>query len=291
MKTILVTGSNGFTGKFIKDIFQDKGYRVVGLSLHSSRQGEYSCDLTDKSSIRPIIREIKPSGVIHLAALSFVAHKKPDEFYTVNVLGTQNLLEVLDEENITPDKILIASSANVYGNPESENVTEEAEPNPVNQYAQSKLDMEKMVKKWFGRYKIIITRPFNYTGPGQDKKFLVSKIVDHYRRNEPVIELGNIDIHRNFSDVRDIARAYLILFESSVKSEIINLSSGEVFSIKDIINMMDKIAGYKIKVKINQNFVRKNDIRILNGSNTKLKTLTGFTPEYTLETTLRDMYA
>ena len=291
MKTILLTGSNGFTGKYIKDIFQKNGYRVAGLSLSSSSDDEYSCDLTDKSSIRSVVQKTSPDGIIHLAALSFVAHDRPLDFYNINVLGTMNLLDALEEEGITADKILIASSANIYGNPETENVTEETPPSPVNHYATSKLAMEHMVKTKFDRQNIIITRPFNYTGPGQDVKFLVAKIVDHYRRNERIIELGNTDIYRNFSDVRDIARAYLALFESDIKSEIINLSSGEVFSINDIINLMNEIAGYKIEIKVNQAFVRDNDIRILNGSNNKLKQVTGFVAEYSLETTLQDMYS
>lgn len=290
MKTILVTGSNGFTGNYIREVFQKAGYKVVGLALHSSGPDELRCDLTDSDAIRSIIRDVQPDGIIHLAALSFVGHDDPVDFYNINVVGTTNLLDALDQEQITADKIIIASSANVYGNPPTEDVTEETPASPVNHYATSKLAMEYMVRNWFDRQNIILTRPFNYTGPGQDTKFLVSKIVDHYRRKEAVIELGNTDVYRNFSDVRDIARAYLMLFESDARNEIVNLSSGEAYSIQDIIDLMSKIAGYTIEIRINQDFVRKNDIRILNGRNVKLKALTGFTPKFSLETTLRDMY-
>jgi GDP-6-deoxy-D-talose 4-dehydrogenase len=136
---------------------------------------------------------------------------------------------------------------------------------------------------------IILTRPFNYTGPGQADHFLVPKIVNHYQKSEKVIELGNLDVWRDFSDVRDVAEAYRRLFDSDTSSETVNLSSGNVYSIKNIISIMNRIAGYEIQVKVNPEFVRSNEIRVLKGDNSKLRKITQFAPEIDFKKTLSDM--
>lgn len=290
MKTVLITGCDGFTGHFTREEFLRCGYRVIGMVYENAGENEVACDLTDKDSVRRVIQEYMPDGLVHLAAPSFVVNDNPLDFYLVNVFGTLNLLEAMDAEGINPDKVVLASSANIYGAPLVDEITEDTPPEPVNHYATSKLAMEYMVRTWFERFPIIITRPFNYTGPGQNKQFLVPKIVDHYRTGKQEVELGNLDVARDFSDVRDIAKAYLLLYESAVSSEIVNLSSGQVYELKEIITLMDKIAGYSIKVTVNPDFVRSNEIKVLCGSNKKLKSLTGFVPGIPFEKTLNDMF-
>jgi GDP-6-deoxy-D-talose 4-dehydrogenase len=286
---VLITGHEGFTGKYVSQAFKKCGYDVVGLTLLKAGPGEVSCDLTNKAETRRVIDDVRPDGVIHLAAISFVGEKDPTAFYNVNVIGTLNLIEAIDSRGIQPQKIVIASSANIYGNPAVELVTEDTPPAPVNHYANSKLAMEFMVRNWFDRLPILLTRPFNYTGPGQADHFLVPKIVKHYRKAAKEIELGNLEVWRDFSDVRDVAEAYLRLFESEARSEAVNLSSGQVYSIKDIIAMMNHLAGYEIMVNVNPEFVRSNEIRVLKGDNSKLKKLTGYAPAIQFEKTLRDM--
>ena len=122
-----------------------------------------------------------------------------------------------------------------------------------------------MAKLWFAKLPIIITRPFNYTGIGQAGNFLIPKIVNHFRENKKQIELGNINVSRDFSDVRDIAKSYVDLLESDVCSEVFNLCSGNVHSLSSIITKMEKIAGYSIDVQVNPDFVRENEIKILGG--------------------------
>lgn len=279
-KTILLTGGSGFTGQYIKAVFEENNYKIV----------ELTCDLTDKPALNKCILETQPTGVIHLAALSFVAHPDPLAFYEVNVIGTLNLLDALKATNCVPEKIIIASSANVYGTPAIEKITEETNPAPMNHYAMSKLAMEHMVKLWFDQFNIIITRPFNYTGIGQDPKFLVPKIVSHFKEKRPQIELGNIDVYRDFSDVRDVAASYLALYESPIHSEVINICSGQLHALKDIISMMETIAGYKITVNINPDFVRAHEIQKLGGDYQKFRSLTHYIPQYTLTDTLNAMY-
>ncbi|USH03270.1 GDP-mannose 4,6-dehydratase [Grimontia kaedaensis] len=287
---VLLTGVDGFTGKYVKKALLEKGYEVIGLVHNNPSIDEVRCDITDKEALQRCLKQVKPSAIIHLAALSFVGHSDEKAFYDVNVFGATNILEAVHSLELDLNKIIVASSANIYGNPENvTRIDERVQPSPVNHYAMSKLAMEFMVKNWFEKLPIIITRPFNYTGSGQDNKFLIPKIVSHFKENKKTIELGNIDVSRDFSDVRDIANAYVALLESDANSEIVNLCSGSVYSLKEMISNIGKLAGYEIKIKVNPAFVRNNEIKVLGGDNTKLTKLTGFRPSYSIEQTLKDM--
>ncbi|HIH0800584.1 TPA: GDP-mannose 4,6-dehydratase [Vibrio cholerae] len=291
MKKVLLTGVDGFTGKYVAKELTEKGYQVIGLVYKHAGEGQVACDLTDKQAVKNCLVEVKPDYVIHLAALSFVGYADQRAFYDVNVFGALNILEMAKEIGISFKKVIFASSANIYGNPIAiEKIDESVAPAPVNHYAMSKLAMEHMAKLWFDDFPLLITRPFNYTGPGQAEQFLIPKIVSHFKKKAAEIELGNIDVYRDFSDVRDIAKAYVRLLESSARSEIVNLCSGNVSSLSSIISKMEDIAGYKITVKVNPAFVRDNEIKVLGGDNSKLVFLTGFKPTITIDQTLLDMY-
>ncbi|MEZ8028402.1 epimerase [Enterovibrio norvegicus] len=283
MKTVLVTGLSGFTGKHVETELKDSGYNVVGLSSE--------CDITDKQSVKLEIERLSPEYVIHLAALSFVQHSDQKALYDVNVFGTLNILEAINELVIPIKKLVIASSANIYGNPENAiNIGEQQSPSPVNHYAMSKLAMEYMVRTWFDRLPIVITRPFNYTGIGQAEHFIVPKIVKHFRDGKKIIQLGNTDVSRDFSDVTDVAKVYVKLMESGAVSETVNICSGSLYSLESIIKAMEDIAGYSISVEVNPEFVRTNEIKALNGDNTKLQSLIGFTPSKPLKETLKEIF-
>lgn len=291
MKKVLLTGMNGFTGKYVHNRLLETGYTVIGLVESDPKENEYKCNITDKGSVLSCLDSIRPNYIIHLAALSFVGHSDQKAFYDVNVFGTTNILESVYELNLNVSNIILASSANIYGNPINvTRINESVLPEPVNNYAMSKLAMEYMAKTWFDKLPIIITRPFNYTGVGQDLNFLIPKIVSHFKRNSEIIELGNLDVSRDFSDVRDIADAYVSLLGSDVHSQIVNLCSGSVCSLEEIIKIIEKIAGYKICVKVNPNFVRNNEIKILGGDNEKLQKMTGFKSKYSIEDTIKDMF-
>lgn len=290
MDKILITGSNGFTGKYVCDTFVARGYDVVGLVHSGPGSHERICDLTDARAVAQLIAEIEPDGVVHLAAQSFVGHSDERSFYDINLFGTLNLLDALEQLDKPLRKVVVASSANVYGQVAEAHITETTVPNPINHYAVSKLAMECMVKARWDRLPVIMTRPFNYTGPGQQDRFLVPKIISHFRRRSASIELGNLDVARDFADVRDIAAAYLSLYEVAAASEIVNLCSGRVYGLGDIIAMMNRIAGYEIEVRVNPDFVRANEIKVLGGDNSKFATLTGTAPQYPLLETLQSMY-
>lgn len=288
-KTALVTGADGFTGRYMTDLLAQRGYHVVGMG-HTGGNNTIICDLRDSKGILDVVRKTQPDVVVHLAALSFVGENNVEGFYQVNLFGTIHLLEALDVLETPPKKILIASSANVYGTSLAEVIDETVCPAPVNHYANSKLAMEHMVRTWFDRLNIIITRPFNYTGPNQGERFLIPKIIGHFRRREREIKLGNLEVSRDFSDVRDVVRSYVALLESESRSVTVNICSGIATSLMDVINMLNDYSGYQIKVSVDPVLVRSNEVSRLQGNNDFLKKLIDFTPEIPFDRTLWDMF-
>lgn len=291
MPTALITGASGFTGRYLTDSLLQRGFQVFGLDKSVVPGIELvSCDLTDPVETAAAISQIKPEWVIHLAALSFVGHDDQQAFYDVNVFGTLNLLQALANQSSPPQRVLIASSANVYGLPSIEMIDETVCPKPVNHYACSKLVMEHMVANWFERLPIILTRPFNYTGVGQDNRFLIPKIVEHYANNKKVIELGNIDISRDFTDVRDLVNAYMALLESEQISSVYNICSGKATSLRSVLDTMSRLAGYEMEVQVNPEFVRANEIPRLCGDNSRICAATSWQPSIPFESTLQAMF-
>lgn len=288
MPTVLLTGAAGFTGRYLRNALEGRGYNVVPLQF----EGPNPCDLTDRAATESAVRDARPDAVVHLAAVSFVGHDNPEEFYRVNVFGTLNLLQALTGLDRPPRRVLIASSGNVYGTPDVEVLDESVCPAPVNHYANSKLAMESMVRaNWFSRLPIVITRPFNYTGPGQADHFLIPKIVKHFRNRATFIELGNLDVFRDFSDVDDVVAAYMALLESEVRSEIVNICSGQGTALLEVVRIMNKLSGYEIEVRVNPEFVRNNEVPRLVGSNAKLRSLVELPGPRPFAETLTRMYA
>ncbi len=288
----LITGIGGFTGRYLAAELADAGYRVFGTTHENEPAvpNTFSVNLCDRVALQEVVRKVKPQVIAHLAAISFVAHGDAEAIYRVNILGTRNLLEALAELNETPHSVLLASSANIYGNSGVEVIDENVLPSPANDYAVSKLGMEYMARLWMDRMPITLVRPFNYTGVGQSPNFLIPKIVAHFQRRESVIELGNIEIERDFSDVRMIAKVYRALLQRSPKGEVINVCSGSCVSLKRILALMTSIANHEIEVKINPLFLRKNDVQRLQGDSRKLQAFVPDLQAIAIENTLRWMY-
>jgi nucleoside-diphosphate-sugar epimerase len=288
----LITGISGFTGRYLARELEDAGYQVFGLTnsrVHDA-PNVFTCDLEDKEKLAHIVDQVGPDVVAHLAAVSFVAHDDVDAIYRTNLLGTRNLLQALDKSSVKLQKVLLASSANVYGNATKLPIGENCPPNPENDYAVSKMAMEAIAKLWMDRLPIVVVRPFNYTGVGQTKNFLIPKIVDHFKRKEKIIELGNIDVERDFSDVRDVVKFYYNLLKNSKSGETYNICSGNSISLKEIISHLSEIAGYEIKIKVNPDFVRNNEIKKLVGSDEKLRAAIGDIERIPIKETLSWMY-
>ncbi|HEX8543596.1 MAG TPA: GDP-mannose 4,6-dehydratase [Pseudomonas sp.] len=291
-KRALITGIHGFTGRFMAAELAAQGCEVIGMGSQSSDEaGYYQVDLSDATGLSKLLAHIQPDIVVHLAALAFVGHGAADAFYQVNLIGTRNLLEAIAACGKTPECVLLASSANVYGNASSGMLDEATAPSPANDYAVSKLAMEYMASLWQNRLPIVITRPFNYTGVGQADNFLLPKIVSHFVRKAEIIELGNLDVWRDFSDVRAVVSAYRGLLEVKPLGQTINVSSGVTHSLREVIDMCREITGHDILVEVNPAFVRANEVKTLCGDNTRLRSLVGDWKTPQLKETLSWMLA
>lgn len=289
--TVLITGINGFTGAHLAGELAASGYRVAGTGLGpGGGGGQYACDITRLADIERVVGEVMPDYVVHLAGLSHVGHGDPEAFYRVNLFGTLNLLQALAAAGRAVRKVLLASSANVYGPAPQEVLDETLCPRPVNHYGSSKLAMEHMSATWFDRLPIVITRPFNYTGPGQASSFVIPKIVEHFVAGKSRIELGNIDVEREFSDVRDVCASYRLLLESGLRGQVVNICAGRAYSLRAILQEMTAIAGRSIEIDVNPMLVRANEIPRLVGSNQRLHRAIGERQYRPIADTLRWMY-
>ncbi|PIT74711.1 NAD-dependent epimerase/dehydratase family protein [Limnohabitans sp. JirII-31] len=280
---ILLTGADGFTGRHFADLARAHGHDVVPLLS----------DLRDSQELEREVLATMPDSVVHLAAISFVAHADDSAFYAVNVVGSINLLAALVKLPVTPQRVLLASSANVYGNCSESPVLESQFPAPVNHYSMSKLAMEFMSRAYTDRLPIITTRPFNYTGPGQAVNFLIPKLVHHFARRAPSILLGNLHVEREFNDVQMVCCAYLHLLQHGEAGEVYNVGTGRPHTLQYVIDELVRITGHQINVEVSSAFVRANEVQRLFGDINKLRSLflrhAKTLPEINLEDTLRRM--
>ena len=230
-------------------------------------------DITDASALEDEILMVQPDAVIHCAGISFVASKDQEAFYRVHALGTSNLLTALTKLPQKPSKVLLASSATVYGNAALTPTPEDYPLKPIDHYAMSKVAMEEMAKTFFDQLPIIIARPFNYTGPGQHDNFLIPKLIRHFSQNAPAIELGNLNVEREFNDVSTICQAYFALLEFGEPGEIYNVGTGKVRSLGYVVDTLIKITNHPIQISINPDFVRANEVHRMCGNPDKLNTL------------------
>ena len=278
---VLVTGLDGFTGRYVRQVLGNNGHEPVGLKS----------DLTNAGAVKQEVKSLKPNAVIHLAAISSVEHDNANAIYQVNLIGTRNLLDALSQQQSKIQCVLLASSANIYGNSIEGIIDESVPPSPVNDYGVSKLAMEYMAKLWMDKLPIVISRPFNYTGVGHDARFVIPKLVDHFARRAKSIELGNLDVEREFNDVRTVAEIYFRLLKQGETGQIYNICSGRPVSLKAVIDALKQITGHALEVKVNPAFVRAHEVHRLCGSPAKLEARIGKLQHPPLEETLRWMLA
>ena len=281
MTRTLVTGAAGFTGRYVAHALAERGHEVHGL-VHTHEPDladivrAHEADLADLDALKKVVSEVRPDHVIHLAAIAFVAHGDVEQMYRTNVVGTRQLLEALAGSATTPSSVLIASSANIYGNAREGVLDETVPAAPANDYGVSKVATEYVAKLYASRLPITVLRPFNYTGCGQSVDFLLPKIVAHARVRAPVIELGNLDVARDFSDVRTVADAYAkLLTEPAAIGETFNICSGRAVSLREVVEMVSELSGHPLEVRVNPAFVRANEVRTLCGSPDKLEQVIG----------------
>lgn len=294
MARVLVTGADGFTGLHLGPVLAAAGHEVHGL-VH-----EWSADrppppgyaalhkgnLLDADGLLRIAASLRPQRVVHLAAISFVAHGDVEAIYRTNIVGSRHLLAALAAAPIAPEAILLASSANVYGSASGGVIDETRPPAPANDYAVSKLAMEHMARTWMDRLPITLVRPFNYTGAGQSNSFLVPKIVQHYRERAAVLELGNLDVERDFSDVRMVVDGYRRLLDAGLPGRLFNVCSGRAHSLRQILDMAAALSGHRPEIRVNPQLVRANEVRSLIGDRRALEAAIGPLQPIALQDTL-----
>ena len=239
------------------------GHRITALQSN----------ITDAPALEAEVLTTDPDWVIHFAGISFVASKDDEAFYKVHALGSSNLLASLSKLRKKPVKVLLASSATVYGNSNVAHASEDQQLNPIDHYAMSKVAMEEMAKTFMDRLPIIIARPFNYTGPGQKGNFLIPKLIAHFTQKNASIELGNLNVEREFNDINMICEAYLNLLQYGTPAETYNVGSGNARSLKQVINTLIQMTGHAIEVKVNPDFVRANEVRRMCADPAKLNAL------------------
>jgi nucleoside-diphosphate-sugar epimerase len=259
----LLTGAKGFTGQYFSAMAQAQGHTV--LPLHA--------DLTQPEALKIEVAALEASHVVHLAAISFVGHVDERSFYDVNLFGTLNLLDALNALDTRPRSVLLASSANVYGNCQASPIPEEQAPAPLNHYGVSKLAMEHMARTYGDRLPVVITRPFNYIGAGQGLSFVIPKLVDHFTRRAARIQLGDLAVQREFNDVQMVCSAYLQLLQHGEAGQTYNVCSGQPHTLQHVLDSLARLTGHEMQVEVNPAFVRANEVHRLCGNPAKLNAL------------------
>lgn len=310
MKKVLITGITGFAGSFLAEHLLNLGnYEVCGTFLTEDSLKNVSsikeklelikADLTQKDSVVSLIKAQKPDSIFHLAAMASVASSFKDPIATFhnNIDAEIFLLEAVRKENLLDTRIIIISSAEVYGYVEQKDlpIHENIALRPGNPYAASKIAQDFIGLEYFLSYKmpIIRVRPFNHIGPRQALGFVISdfikQIVDIEKgRQEPILRVGNLGAKRDFTDVRDMVKAYTLLMEKGKPGEVYNIGSGVSHKIKDILDMLISMSAVNIKVEIDKSKLRPSDVPEIVSDNTKIKKATNWQIEIPLEQTLKD---
>lgn len=253
-------------------------------------------DITDEKSIREALATCRPDEIYHLAALAVTTGLTPEDYYRVNFQGTFNLMQTAKETN-PKTRILYVGSANAYGvvGPDELPVKESRPLCPNNHYAASKSAAEALAFAYAAeRLHVVCARPFNHTGPGQSTAFVCSRLAREVAaitvgQKEPLIEVGNLDPARDFTDVRDVVEAYWLLLQKGNSGQPYNVCSERAYSIRDIMNILMNEAGVKARIESVPGLKRKVDIPVLLGSREKIFRQTGWEPKISFRETLKDV--
>ena len=313
-KKVLITGIDGFVGNHLAAHLLTMGYSIVGLDIDIQQSDRLlrsdtntrdlvelvDGDLRDGEKINELFADSNYELVFHLAAQSSVklSFENPAETFDINVNGTLNLLEAISRLE-TPPKTLVVSSSEIYGQLALEQVpvTEDAPLRPVNPYAVSKATVDLLAYQYWKAYNlpIYIARAFSHSGPGQrtvavlsDWAFQTAKTELGLRPAE--IEVGNMEVTRDYTDVRDIVDAYMLILEKGQPGQAYNTCTGIGYKISDLLHIITSFSTKKIKTIPDPSRYRPVDIPILIGSPEKLKTETGWKPKIAIEQTLKDLY-
>ena len=302
-RTVLVTGASGFVGPHLARALKQRGARVIGLAVQAPRaglplDGWHTVDLLDPEGLDRAVEAAHPDAVVHLAGQSSAARsfEQPVETFRLNVNGTWHLLEAVRRHSPRA-RALIIGSGEVYGpQPEGTRASEATPFNPVSPYALSKAAADALAEL-HGRthgLDLVRTRSFAHTGPGQEPRFVVPSFAQQIAAIEaggppPVIRVGNLEVARDLSDVRDVARAYVLLLERGRTGEAYNVCRGEAVRLTEVMRMLTEQARLPVRVEVDPGRMRPADVPWLVGDPAKLNDDTGWRPEIPLARTLEDV--
>jgi GDP-4-dehydro-6-deoxy-D-mannose reductase len=308
---VLITGITGFAGSHLAEyiLANHPDVRVFGFVRWRSRMDNivhiqdkvelHEADIKDVISLKKALADIKPDRIFHLAAQSFVpaSWRLPAETFAINAIGQINLFEALLSLKLNP-KIHIAGSSEEYGhvNPDEVPMKETNPLRPLSPYAVSKVAQDLLAYQYFKSYgmKTVRTRGFNHTGPRRGDVFVTSNFAKQIaeiekRKKEPVIHVGNLEAKRDFTDVRDIVRAYWLAAEKGEDGEVYNVGTGKAMAMKEMLDILLSLSKAKVKIKVDPERLRPSDVPILLSDSSKFVRLTGWKPQIPLEQTFKDL--
>lgn len=275
MKKILITGATGFIGRYCCKEILARGDDYLAI-VRKATDVEFTpqsvvANLHDKEELVKIIEKYKPDAVLHLAAIAAVTYGDVSEIYSTNISATETLLEALYDTCALGTRVVLVSTAGVYGNQDDKYYYEDMPYNPANHYSYSKMVMEYISQQYVDKIDIKIVRPFNIVGYGQNENFFLPKLVRAFASKQEVIKLGNINSERDYVNVEYCVNVLMeLLTRDKVELNKINICSGIATSGTAILDMLKEISGYSPEIQVSNDFVRRNEVWRLVGSNEKL---------------------
>jgi len=308
---VLITGITGFAGSHLADYILENhpDVKVFGLIRWRSRMENIlhikdrihlrEADLKDMGSLKKCLAGVQPDRIFHLAAQSFVPTSWicPAETFAINALGQINLFEAVLSLGISP-KIQIAGSSEEYGLVNADEVPmKETNPlRPLSPYAVSKVAQDLLGWQYYKSYgiKVVRTRGFNHTGPRRGEVFICSNFAKQIveiekQKREPIIYVGNLEARRDFTDVRDIVRAYWLCMEKGIEGEVYNIGTGKTYSIKEVLDMLLSLVKVEVKIEVDPLRLRPSDVPVLLSDSSKFRELTGWAPKISFTQSLQDL--
>lgn len=308
---VLITGVTGFAGSHLADFLlaERPGVEVMGTRRWRSPMDNvrhllgrielFDCDLRDATAVQAVLAEARPERIFHLAAQSFVptSWRAPTETLTTNIVSQTNLFEAVRSLRLEP-RIQIAGSSEEYGLvlPDEVPITEANPLRPLSPYAVSKVTQDLLAYQYFRSYGLqaVRTRGFNHTGPRRGEVFVCSNFAKQIAAIEaglhpPVIRVGNLEARRDFTDVRDVVRAYWLALEKGRAGEVYNIASGQAVTIRQLLERLLRLSDVKVEIEVDADRLRPSDVEILIGDASKFRAETGWEPRIPLDQTLEDL--
>lgn len=310
-----ITGISGFAGSHLAEFLLKEGIEVSGmvhdkkkcLDLKAGTSGHsfykdvrlFEGDIRDSGMLCKIIKKVRPDEIYHLAAVSNVPYslENPGLAFEINFHGTRKLFDAVLKSGISA-KVLFVGSADSYGDisPQSLPIREDTPFRPASPYALSKAAADLLAYQYFRNHglHVLRARPFNHIGPGQDPSFVCSNFAAQVARikagkAKPVVKVGNLSAKKDFSDVRDVARAYRLILKRGKPGEAFNICRGKAYSIDSILRQLIQLSGMEIEIKREEKRFRKVDTKLVFGDYSALHSRTGWTPKIPLEESLKNI--